>query len=130
MSLHCIPAYTHNCNTFLLHLQESCCLINCRVSTVAFSCIYESIVIMLLNIYKKIWSSSQISVMVCVHRYIEVSMNTQFIPDRRFIQCHQQKSNIFCQPYPITSVILHSMHWTNLFSDFAERHMSLRDKNS
>ena len=128
--MHCTPAYTHNCNRFLFHLQESCCLINCLVSTVTFSSTFESIFIMPLNIYKKIWSSSQISVMVCVHRCIEVSMNTQFIPDSRFIQCHQLKSNIFYQPYPITSAILHSMHWTNLFSDFAERHMSLRDKNS
>lgn len=39
---------------------------------------------------------------VCVHRYIQTSMNTQFIPDR-FIQCHQLKSNIFCQSFPITS---------------------------
>lgn len=121
---------THSSKGLLFHLQGGCFLINFWVSTVAFSSKFESIFIMLLNLYKKIWSSFQISVQVCVHRYIEASMNTQFVPDRRFIQCHQLKSNIFRQPYPITSVILHSMRWTNLFSDFAERHMSLRDKNS
>lgn len=111
-------------------LEGTCCLLNCWVSTAAFSSTCESIFVMFLNPYKKIWSSSQISMLVYVHGYIEASMNTQFISDRRFIQCHQLKPNIFCQPYPIISVILHSLNWTNPFSDFAERHMSLRDKNS
>lgn len=37
-------------------LEGSCCLINCWVSAVAFSSTFESIFIMLLNPYKKIWS--------------------------------------------------------------------------
>lgn len=84
------------------------------VSTLVLSSTFKFIFAMLLNLHKEIRSSSRLWAGLCsqVHwRFHEYSIYS----NKRFIQCHQLKLNTLCQPYPIISEMLHSMHWRSIF---------------
>lgn len=102
-------------------------LVNCWISPVAFSSAFESIFRMLLNIRKY----NQALRFLCLSAFIGALklpwILSLFLTGDLFSAINL---NIFCKPYPITSAILFTMHWTHLYSGFAERRMSLRDKKS